>query len=462
MSEELNLSVPQRKSKAAGNSSKGLLILLVLVLGVGVANIVLTLKKDDAATATTSGLTPDSQKDLALKLEKQGLHESAIRAWQDFLVQSGAGADEQAKIWYRIGKLYQQDEKFEQALESFYRSESYAKLDDISDEIGRRTQECLEAAGKFAALRYELKDRVDQSQDQGTAGQDIVAEIGAEKITQSQLDQMIEQEIDRQLTQMAGILPAEQMNQQKEQLLKRFAAPQEKLQMLNQFIMEDVLYRRARQVKLTEKPQTRDLLKNLEKKVLAQSLVQSEMADKINITPVDLNTYYQAHLKDYLQPEQAQISHILVADQETADTVLKTLKGGGDFTQAAKEFSQDVATRDNGGKISGWVQKGSFIPEIGYSDEVTGLIFSTDPNTLAPEPVQTDKGRHIIKVRARRPERQKAFEEVQMEVFRTLRQQKEREVQEALIEELKDGYNVVIHHSMFMPKEEKNDEPAKP
>jgi len=462
MAEELNLSVPQRKTKAAGNSTKGLLILLVLVLGVGVANIVLTIQKDDAATAITSGLTPDSQKDLALKLEKQGLHESAIRAWQDFLVQSGAGADEQAKIWYRIGKLYQQDEKFEQALESFYRSESYAKLEDISDEIGRRTQECLEAAGKFAALRYELKDRVDQSQSHGTAGQEVVAEIGSEKITQSQLDQMIEQEIDRQLTQMAGILPAEQMNQQKEQLLKRFASPEQKLQMLNQFIMEEVLYRRARQVKLAEKPQTRDLLKNLERKVLAQSLVQSEMADKIHITPVDLKTYYQAHLKDYVQPEQAQISHILVADQETADTVLKTLQAGGDFVEAAKEFSQDTATKENGGEISGWVRKGGYISGIGYSEEATGFIFSTDPNNLVSEPVKTDKGYHIIKVRARKPERQKDFEEVQMEVFRTLREQKEREVQEALIEELKAGYNVVIHRSKFMPKDEKADEPAKP
>ena len=462
MAEELNLSVPQQKTKAAGNSPKGLWILLVLVLGVGIANIILTLKKDDAATATTSGLTPDSQKDLALKLEKQGLHESAIRAWQDFLAQSSAGVNEQAKIWYRIGKLYQQDEKFEQALESYYRSESYAKLDDITDEIGRRTQECLGAAGKFAALRYELKDRVDQSQNQDPAGQEVVAEIGAEKITQTQLDQMIEQEIDRQLTQMAGILPAEQLKQQKEQLLKRFATPEQKLQMLNQFIMEEVLYRRARQVKLTEKPQTRDFLKSLEKKVLAQSLVQLEMADKINITPVDLQTYYQAHLKDYLQPEQAQISHILVADQEAADTLLENLQAGGDFAQAAKEFSQDSATKENGGEITGWVQKGGYISGIGYSDEATGFIFSTDPNNLAPEPVKTDKGYHIIKVRARQPERKKTFEEVQMEVFRALRQQKEQEVQEALIEELKDGYNVVIHRSKFMPKEEKKDEPAKP
>ena len=461
MSEELNLTLPQRNSKRAGHSPKGLLILLILALGVGIANIVLTIQKDDAATATTSGLSPDSQRDLALKLEKQGLLTSAIRTWQDFLVQSAAGADEQAKIWYRIGKLYQQDEKFEEALESFYRSESYAKPADISNEINRRTQECLEAAGKFSALRYELTDRVDLSQREG-AGQEVVAEIGAEKITEAQLDQMIEQEINRQLTQMAGILPAEQMNRQKEQLLKRFAAPEEKLRMLNQFMMEEVLYRRARQVKLIEDPQTRDLLKNLEKKILAQSLVQSEMATKINITPVDLQTYYQAHLKDYLEPEQAQISHILVADQEMADTVMKRLQAGGDFAKAANTFSQDAATKEKGGEIPSWVQKGGYIPGIGKSAEAAGLIFSTDPNSVIPKPVKTNTGYHIIKVRARRPERQKGFEEVQTEVFRSLRQQKEQEVQEALIEELKDGYNVVIHRSKFVLKEEKKDGSAKP
>lgn len=462
MSDELNLSLPQRKSKAAGNYPKGLSILLVLVLGVGIANIVIPLTRDQSETTLSSGLSPDVLKDLALKLEKQGLHSSAIRAWQDYLARPLIEPEEQAKIWYRIGKLYQQDESFEQALASFYRSEHYANLDGLSDEIGRRVQECLEAAGKFSALRHELQGRVDQSQDKGTVGQDIVAEIGSETITQAQLDQMIEREIDRQLSPAAGMLSPEQFNQQKEQLLKRFSVPQEKLRMLNQFIVEEVLYRRAREVKLIEKPATRDLLKNLEKKVLAQSLVQSEMADKIHITPVDLNTYYQAHLKEFVQPEQAQISHILVADQETADTVLKTLQGGDGFAEAAKEFSQDAATKETSGEISGWIQKGSFIPGIGHSEEAAGLIFSTDAGSVVAEAVQSDAGYHIIKVRARQPERQKEFDEVRMEISQALRQQKERNVQKALIDELKERYNVVIHHSRFIPEDEKKDESAAP
>jgi len=464
MSEELNLSVPQRKNKAAGNFNRGLWILLLLLLGVGIANVVLTVKRDRAETNIPSGLTPDSQKELALKLEKQGLRAAAIRTWQGYLAETGSDPDGQAKIWYRIGKLYQQDGKYEEALESYYRSESFTKLDDLSDEIGRRTQECLEAAGKFAALRYELKDRVDQDQSSGTAGQEVVAEIGAEKITGAQLDQMIEKQVDQQLTQMqmTGMFPPEQIPQQKERLLKRFTAPEERLRMLNQFIVEEVLYRLARQEKLAEKPETRDLLNDVEKKVLAQALVQSELADKIHITPADLQTYYQAHRKDYVQPEQAQISHILAAEQETADTVLKRLQAGGDFAQAVQEFSRDAATKEQGGEISGWIQKGGYISGIGRSEAAAGFIFSTDPNTLVPEPVKTDKGYHIIKVRARQPERQKQFDEVQMEVFRALRQQKEQEVQEALINELKEKYQVVIHRSQFMSADETTNEPKKP
>ncbi|MBN1844934.1 MAG: peptidyl-prolyl cis-trans isomerase [Sedimentisphaerales bacterium] len=462
MTEELNLSLPRRSSEPAGRRPRAMGILLILILAAGLANIALQLIRKPVPATTASGLSSENQKNLALKLETQGLNEPAVRAWKDYLARPGIDSEEQAKIWYRIGRMYQQDEHFEEALECYYRSESFDRLTELADEIGRRSRECLEGAGRFAALRHELANRVDRNRPEGSAGQEVVAQIGAETITQAQLDRRIEREIDRQLEALAGMAPPEELNKQKKEFLKRMSGPAERLRMLNQIVLEEVLYRRARQLQLAEKPAVRDLLADQERKLLAQSLIQSELADKIHITPADLETYYQAHKQDYLQPERAQISHIPLADEPAARELLAQLKAGRDFATAARTVSLDTATGQQGGEIPGWVAKGDPIPGIGRSPRATALIFATDPNGIVPEPVAGEQGYHLLKVRRRQPQRQKGFDQVRPEVYRALRQQKEREIQEALLAELKQEYNVVIHQSKFIPLQGNTDASATP
>ena len=453
MPDDLNLSLPDRTPKPRphlGSSTA----LLVLVLIFGAANLVVSLLGRPAATnrAAKVALPADDQKDLALKLERQGLRAPAAGAWREYLADRTLDATEQAKIWYRIGKLHQEAGDNEKALDAYYRSESLAVVDELAPEIARRTQECLESLGKFAALRNELADRVGIDRSEAPAGEEVVAEIGKQKITKARLDQMVEEQVDRQLARYAAQVPPEQLNKQKEAMLKQFASPQARVQMLQQYIGQELLYREAREARLADEPATRELLHDIEKSVLAQKAMERELADKIKITPTDVQTYYEAHKKDYMQPERAQISHILVKDAKSAAAALTSLKKGAKFAELAKQLSEDAATKDKGGEVAGWVNKGSYIPGIGLSDDATAAIFATEAGKVADKAVKTDKGHHIILVRKREPERQKTFDEVQREVLRALRTRKQREVQQALIERLKDKHNVVIHLAEFRDK----------
>jgi len=336
MSDKLNLTLPEREKKPSGPPA-GMLVLLFLVLIVGILNVVVTLSRGGGSTApTASGLRPEAQKDLAMKLERQELSGPAAAAWQEYLAAAQPNTEERAKIWYRIGKLRQGAGEHEKALESYYRSESFARLDDLGPEISRRTQECLEARGKFAALRYELAERVGVGDQKDAGGEEVVAEIGPQKITKADLDRRIEEQIERQLTRFAAYMPDEQRRKQKEALLKQFSSAQQRLQLLNQFVVEEVLYRRARADKLADDPVTRGMLRDAERGILAQKVIEKELADQIRITPGDMKTYYEAHKKDYVRPARAQISHILVKDQKAADNVLKKLKEGKDFAAVAK------------------------------------------------------------------------------------------------------------------------------
>ena len=98
--------------------------------------------------------------------------------------------------------------------------------------------------------------------------------------------------------------------------------------------------------------------------------------------------------------------------------------------------------------------KGRPIPGIGTVPEFTEAVFNLAAGRVASEPVKTDKGFHVILVRERTPERQRPLEEVQQQVFQELRSMKEREVEQQLMNRLRDEYNVVIHHSRFKTTEE--------
>ncbi|MDA1272504.1 MAG: peptidyl-prolyl cis-trans isomerase [Verrucomicrobia bacterium] len=450
MSDKLDFSLPERKPapvKTSGTNRFLLICILAAVLG----NMFFAVKnRTSPEQAKTPGsLSSEAQKQLALKLEKQNLQTTAADAWREYLRLAAPDDAETAKVYYRIGKLHQEARDYAQALNSFYRSESFYRDKELEPEIGRRTQECLEAMGKFAALRYELSDRVGLNLSASATGEEIVAEIGAQKISKAELDRRIEAAIEQQLSQYAAYLPDEERKKQKETLLSQLSSSTQRMQFLNQYVMEEILYRKARESKLAEDPGTRQLLLDTERSLLAQRVLANELADSIKITSGDLTTYYEANKESFVQPERAQISHILLKDEEMAKEALENLKNGKDFGELAVEISMDAGTAKNQGKIEGWVNKGAAVPGIGNSGDAQKAVFETEAGKVAATPISSDQGLHLILVREKEAEHARPFEEVRNEVYSALRSRKEREIQQKLLSDLKDQYRVVIHQSAF-------------
>lgn len=451
MNDKLDLSLPEQASGKRKPSAGIPSVLLVLILFAVVANLGVTWSRrsnPDTGDTRANVLSRDARKQLALKLEKQGLHMTAVQAWRDYLDAATVAADESAKVWYRIGQLYEDADRFEQALDSYYRSESFAQVDELSPEIARRIERCLESLGKFAALRYELAERVGVSESSDTLGETVVAEIGARKISKAELDSIIESQVERQLSQFASYLPDEERSKQKETMLQQFSTTEQRMLFLNQFILQEILSRKAREMKLTDDPDVRAILEDQERAILASRVIETEYTDQIKITAGDVQTYYEAHKASYMRPEQARIGHILLADAAAASAALARAKDE-DFEKLAAELSSDDATREKGGEIDGWITKGGPIPGIGASQDAQRIIFATDAGQIGGEVVKTENGHHIIKVLERRPETRKPFEEVRQQVYQTLRSQKERDVQERLLTELRERYDVVVHQSAF-------------
>lgn len=73
-----------------------------------------------------------------------------------------------------------------------------------------------------------------------------------------------------------------------------------------------------------------------------------------------------------------------------ADSIVVELRKGADFAAAARRFSQDPGTKDQGGDL-GWQRRGTFLPEF------EKVEYTLKPGVVS-DPVETAFGFHIIQV----------------------------------------------------------------
>ncbi|MBU8922325.1 MAG: hypothetical protein KOO63_10965 [Bacteroidales bacterium] len=304
LGDELRESLNQGRNLNRGG--RGLHVLLAFVLVISLVNLfVLVIDNkgngNGGMPGGDTGLSGEALERLALKLERQQLHGAAARAWTDYISATRPSGEESAGIWYRIGKLYQGGGDLERALDAYYRSESIEHLKDLEAELSLRVSECLERLGRFAALRSELESRTALDPDAPTAGEEVLAEIGSWKISRSDLEKMVEAEIEAQLSSVAGGLPPEQRKAQKDRLLAEVLSEDRQQQLLERFIAEEVLYMRAMEERLYDDAAYRELASNLEKKMLIQKYMDGQYAANINISDQEVREYYEAHKADFMK-----------------------------------------------------------------------------------------------------------------------------------------------------------------
>jgi foldase protein PrsA len=97
--------------------------------------------------------------------------------------------------------------------------------------------------------------------------------------------------------------------------------------------------------------------------------------------------------------------------RERAETVLKEIRGGLDFVQAVKQYSDDAATRQNEGRIPLY-RKGA------YGDAFHKAVLALTPEQPISGIVESNRGFHIIQLIERQVTR---FEDVKAEIEKVTR-----------------------------------------
>ncbi len=301
MENKLDFSLPEKKAKTSFTAYVTIILILILI---GLTSLNLLRKPSEnnllPGNAKTS-LAPEQLKDLASRLASRNLYTRAAALWQEYLSNAKLSDNERATGLFQVAWLYEKANMYDEAIEYFYRSETVAKISDLEPQINAHIKDCFEKLGKFSALRYELMDRTSFKPAE-KAGSEVVAEIGPEKITQADLDGLIEQTIDIQLAPVKSFMTTDQLNEQKKKLLEQYKTPSEKSKFLQSWLAQEILYRDALEQNLSNEPEVKTQLDEVTRQVLSRQLMNDELADKINVTGTDLQTYYQANKDKYVEP----------------------------------------------------------------------------------------------------------------------------------------------------------------
>src|SRR6202035_1086079 len=142
----------------------------------------------------------------------------------------------------------------------------------------------------------------------------------------------------------------------------------------------------------------------------------AQLESKVKVDDAQLKAFYEEQKtktpERFTQPEQRRVRHILlqVADPKEdaavkakAESILKRIQGGEDFSKLAKEFSQDTGSAQQGGDL-GWSERKVWVAP--FAD----AAFSMKEGEIRG-PVKTQFGYHILKLEGIRPATVKTFEQ---------------------------------------------------
>ncbi|MGD0011272.1 MAG: peptidyl-prolyl cis-trans isomerase [Terriglobia bacterium] len=182
---------------------------------------------------------------------------------------------------------------------------------------------------------------------------------------------------------------------------------------------------------------------------------------QVKVTDEEARQYYTQHLSDYRISDRVKVAHILfktagkapaetAAIEKKARDVLNQIKGGGNFADLAKKYSEDTSA-SKGGELD-WVVRGQTVKE--FED----TAFSMKPGQVS-DLVKTVYGIHILKLEDKQTAHLQSFGEVKDSILVELEKQRVADAQEKLADDLlsrlrlkPDAFEDVVRNAGLEPQ----------
>ena len=183
--------------------------------------------------------------------------------------------------------------------------------------------------------------------------------------------------------------------------------------------------------------------KDMRRQILRLKVVNTAVRSRINVTDEDVKAFYEQTARQAGgRNRQAHIRHIQIsvpagasdkdveARRQLALRVVEEAKGGADFAQLAKKYSDDTTTRDDGGDL-GWLKEGEGLPEV-----MSELVFTMDQANEVRGPVRTDRGFEVVQFLERKDSDVRPLAEVKEQLRGQIYQQQMEKQTQSWVSEL--------------------------
>lgn len=219
------------------------------------------------------------------------------------------------------------------------------------------------------------------------------------------------------------------------QMAMQFQSPEGMKRVVDELVNQEIIYLDAQEKEMDKEEEYIKELDRLKEGLMKQFAVNKLLKD-IKVTEDEVEQYYNDNKERFKKPESIMASHILVEDEEQANNIVKEIKEGLSFEDAALKYST-CPSKQQGGNL-GEFGRGQMVPEFDKA------AFEMEVGPIS-DPIKTDFGYHIIKVSNKNDSSTSSFEEVKDQLTQQLLGVKQQEFYLEKTNELKEKYDVKMN-----------------
>jgi peptidyl-prolyl cis-trans isomerase C len=223
---------------------------------------------------------------------------------------------------------------------------------------------------------------------------------------------------------------------------------------LDRYIVKRLLMEEAKKENIEKDKEFQDRLADIREQLLIESLLKKKVTTNINPTEEQLKEYYEKNKEKFKTGQEVDTRQILVKTEKEAKEIRTKLDKGEDFADLARKFSIDPSAKTTGGAV-GFHAKGTLLPEY------EAVAFKLAKVGQISPPVKTQLGYHIIQLQGTKPPSYTPYEEVKEFIKQRIAQERQSEVLEKYVGDLKAKAKITINAELLKGETEKGGPAAK-
>lgn len=206
---------------------------------------------------------------------------------------------------------------------------------------------------------------------------------------------------------------------------------------LDELVKRELIYQEAVRMKLDNDKEYVAKVREFEKMTLVSLILKKEVEDKVRIDASEVKAFFDENQDKFTIGTQVKASHILVKDEEEANSIHEKISKGENFEKLARAHSIDKGSAEKGGDL-GYFGQGKMVPEFERA------ALSLKPGEVS-KPVRTRFGIHIIKLIDIKKGDPANFEQTKESIRKQLMVQKRKTLFDSYVENLKGKSTVTTN-----------------